>query len=56
MNERTYTCTICGGIFVTTISEDEQIAEMLELWGELPEEERVEICDDCFKLGIDILH
>ena len=50
MKDNEYKCQLCGGIFEKVWSNEEAENEMKELWGELKEEERVVICDDCFKM------
>ena len=44
----TYECVACHGVFEKGRSDEEATAEMKEIWGTIPEKERVLICDDCF--------
>jgi Zn finger protein HypA/HybF involved in hydrogenase expression len=44
-----FQCAKCGGIFEKDWSDEEAKAEMVNLWGDLPEEEQAVICDDCHK-------
>ena len=44
---RTYTCEACGGSFVDGWTEEEAIAEAVELGMDLDNSARV--CDDCFR-------
>ena len=44
-----FKCAKCGGVFEKIITEEEAEKEMLEIWGNIPEEERIIICDNCFK-------
>jgi len=56
MNKKEYKCKACGKVFTTTWSDEESKEEMKELWGDLPQEEQVIVCDDCFKeMGLDKL-
>lgn len=43
-----FRCTACKGIFEKGWSEEEAQKEADEIWGEIPEDEKVIICDDCF--------
>lgn len=44
----TYECAACHGVFKEGWSEEEAEAEVKAIWGEIPERERLVICDDCF--------
>lgn len=49
MAERKFTCAHCGGVFTIGWSEEEAEAEAREFFGyEVPEEQREELCDDCY--------
>jgi hypothetical protein len=47
---RSYHCDVCEKDFETDQPISEVEAEMLELWGNLPLEERANACDDCFQM------
>lgn len=47
-----YTCATCGDSCESDITEEEAKAEMKALWGDIPEDQQVIICDDCFKEGM----
>lgn len=44
----TFVCEACGFEFEKAVTDEEAMAEMKELWGDLPPEEQALICDDCF--------
>lgn len=46
-----YQCAACGGFFEKGTSDEEAKAESRKLWGDLPPEALVIICDDCFQKG-----
>lgn len=46
---REYRCELCGDLFTSEWSEEEAKAEMRALFGDVPLEERAEVCDTCFK-------
>jgi hypothetical protein len=43
-----FQCARCKGIFPKGWSDEESLAESRELFGEIPPEHRVPICDVCF--------
>lgn len=47
-----FTCAACGGTFEKCRSEEDAVAEAVELWGSLLEGPVVVICDDCFNAGM----
>ena len=49
MKKDQYECYKCKGIF-TFGDNDGAEKEAKELWGGIPKEERIILCDDCFKL------
>jgi len=44
-----YICSMCKGQFIAEWSEEEAKAESKELFGEIPQDEQSQVCDDCFK-------
>lgn len=42
-----FTCAVCGGTFERG-SEEEAIAELREVWGDVPKERCDEVCDTCW--------
>jgi DNA-directed RNA polymerase subunit RPC12/RpoP len=48
LEKNEYRCARCGGIFIKGQTDEECLAEMKSIWGDIPENERVVICDDCF--------
>lgn len=48
MKENEYKCAMCGGVFEKGWTDEEAMKESKEIWGEIPEEDLVVICDDCF--------
>ncbi len=48
MKNNEYQCAACNNIYEKGWSDEEQEKEMLEYFGNIPEEERRVICDDCF--------
>ena len=44
-----YKCARCGGEFKSNRPEEEVQAEKRQLFGDVPDEECVLVCDDCFK-------
>lgn len=53
---RKYQCAACGKEFVSPWTEEEALAEAKQLWGDVPKEQMVVICDDCFAKGITKIH
>ena len=49
LKKNEYKCAMCGEVYKKGWSDEEAKKEMLELWGDLPEEEQGIVCDDCFK-------
>ena len=43
-----FQCDNCGKIEKQIGTEEDTIKEMLELWGNIPSEERAIVCDNCF--------
>ena len=48
MKKNEYKCAICLNIYEKDWSDKEAENEVKEIWGEIPQEQRVVICDDCF--------
>lgn len=48
MKEEMFTCVNCGQTFPKAWSDEEAMEESRAIWGDLPREELVQICDDCF--------
>lgn len=48
--EKTFRCSRCDGEFPMAWSEAEAEAEVLERFGEIAEEDRCIVCEDCDKL------
>ena len=46
----TYTCAECGDAFTSDTTDEEIEREVAEVWGEIPEENRRTVCDDCFQV------
>ena len=44
-----YKCDNCGGTFVSSWTDEEEVAESKALWGELPEGSTAQVCDVCFQ-------
>lgn len=49
MKENEYQCNICKGIFQKTREDEEAISEMESVFGPVPVENQVIVCDDCFQ-------
>jgi hypothetical protein len=45
-----YRCEGCGGVFKKGWSDEEALAELKEVWGDIPVSECGVICDDCNQL------
>lgn len=47
----TFTCDMCGETFpqADDWTEEDRVAEMKTNFGDLPEEDRASVCDDCYK-------
>jgi len=45
-----FKCAYCGGVYGKKWSDEEAKEEMIDLWGYIPKDEQVIICDDCFQL------
>jgi hypothetical protein len=43
-----YQCAICGEIYVKGLSDEEAMAEKMQLIPDIPLDECALICDDCF--------
>ena len=39
---------MCGGVFEKAWTDEEALAESKSNFGEIPQEERAVVCDDCF--------
>jgi len=48
MRNNEFKCAICLNIYKKGWSDEEVENEVKEIWGEIPQEQRVVICDDCF--------
>lgn len=48
-NNKEYQCAVCKNIYEKGWSDKEAMQESKDIWGEIPKEERVVICDDCWK-------
>ena len=48
MSEDTFTCAACGGTFEKACSDEDALAEKDQLWPDVPIEQCVIICHDCF--------
>lgn len=47
----TYVCELCGGTFDKTISDEEALEEMVEVFGEASlDQEQAMLCDPCYNL------
>lgn len=46
---RIYWCDHCGGMFEAAWSEEEAVAEAKTNWGDLPKEDREQVCDLCYR-------
>lgn len=46
-----YTCVECKGTFEKAWSDEKAEKEAQALWGHIPPEHQVLICDDCFRRG-----
>ena len=46
---KTFTCNHCGGVFESNWTEEEAKAEQHKNWGDIPDEDMVQICDDCYQ-------
>jgi hypothetical protein len=56
MSGREYTCEACRGVFEQGWSDEERDAEALAIFGELAEEDKAIVCDDCFKRMMGDMH
>lgn len=52
MTSETYTCDWCEGTFAKGWTDEEAEEESLRLFGKLAPDDRVLMCDDCFKEGM----
>ncbi len=43
-----YKCSLCGGVFETTVSDEEAMAESRAIFGDVPPEQLDVVCDDCW--------
>jgi len=48
MKSNEFKCDMCLKIYLKGWGEKEKFAEMREIWGEIPPEERATLCNDCF--------
>jgi DNA-directed RNA polymerase subunit RPC12/RpoP len=46
-----YRCAACGEHHESERSDEDAVAESKLLWGNIPMEDQVVICDDCFERG-----
>jgi uncharacterized CHY-type Zn-finger protein len=49
MEKNEFQCAICKNIYEKGCSDEEIEKEVKEIWGEIPKNERVVLCDDCWK-------
>lgn len=49
MSDKTYKCAVCQETFESAWTDEDAWKESKELWGDLPPESLVVICDDCFQ-------
>ncbi len=49
LDQNHYKCAACGEVFEKGVSDEEALQEKEELWGEIPLEQMVLVCDDCWK-------
>lgn len=43
-----FLCTSCGGAFENTWSDEEAEKASKEQFGDIPEDEKVVVCEDCY--------
>lgn len=48
MPNNEFKCSLCLNTYEKAWSDEECKEEMKQIWGEIPEDEQVVICDDCF--------
>ncbi len=48
MEKDEFRCAACGNIYKKGWSDDEMMKESADIWGRIPEEDGILICDDCF--------
>lgn len=46
---RMFRCYLCGGEFEAGNTEEECAAEMKATFGNLPEDDKVSLCDECYR-------
>lgn len=51
-----FLCAACGETFESDKPDEEALAESKLLWGDLPPNDLVVICDDCFQRGVVSAH
>ena len=44
-----FRCGECGQVFVKGWTDEECLEEMKETFGNIPEEQRAYVCDECYK-------
>lgn len=44
-----YQCALCGGVFTTTVSEDDAEAEYAAVFPDDVDEPGAVVCDDCWR-------
>lgn len=49
MDNRTYTCSLCGGTFEMEWTDEEAVAEMNRDFGSIPLDQCKVVCDDCYQ-------
>lgn len=52
---RCCTCARCGDTFPSAWTEEEALAEMRSNFGDVPEDQRVVVCDDCYQFMTSII-
>lgn len=50
MSKKEFTCRVCERTFVQGSSDEEALAEKEKLFPDVPIEECVLVCEDCFRL------
>lgn len=49
MQVREFTCAMCGGTFDCGWSEEEALAELQAVWGDVPPDHCDQVCDECWE-------
>jgi len=49
VSRETFTCAVCGGTFGKVRPDEEALADMHRIWGDVPQEQAAIVCNPCHR-------